>query len=72
MRSTNSRNFRTELRAHLDHATQEPVRIMRGSSETFVLMNEKQFSSLQLQVNDLQRRLLESMEELAKLKVRQK
>ena len=69
MISTNPRNFRAELKSHLDQASHEPIRIVRRSKESFVLMNESHLSKLHDEVSDLQRRLLESMQKLAELQV---
>ena len=65
---TNPRNFRAELKTHLDHAALEPIRIVRRSKESFILMNENQLTMLHSEVSELQRRLLDSMQNWGELR----
>ncbi len=58
MRNTNPRQFRAELKDHLDLANREPIRIQRRSGENFILLREEKYQALQEEIVSLQRRLL--------------
>jgi prevent-host-death family protein len=65
MNQTNPKKLRAELKDYLDEAVKEPVRILRRSGESFVLMNEAHYSGLQSEILSLQRRLLGMSDALA-------
>ncbi len=58
MRNTNPKQFRAELKDHLDLANSEPIRIQRRSGENFILLREEKYQALQEEIVSLQRRLL--------------
>ena len=58
MRNTNPKQFRAELKGHLDLANKEPIRIQRRSGENFILLREEKYQALQDEIVSLQRRLL--------------
>ena len=58
MENTNPKKFRAELKDYLDLAYKEPIRIQRRSGETFILMNEDEYSEMKNEILSLQRRLL--------------
>ncbi len=58
MNQTNPKKLRAELKDYLDRAEKEPVRIVRRTGETFILMNETLYADLQNEVMSLQRRLI--------------
>ena len=58
MDTTNPKKLRAELKDYLDLAAKEPVRIHRRSGETFVLISEDRYATMQNEILSLQRRLL--------------
>ena len=58
MQSTNPKTLRAQMKAYLDLAVDEPLRILRRSGESYILVNEKRFSVLHDEILSLQRRLL--------------
>ena len=58
MENTNPKKLRAEMRDYLELAKNEPIRIQRRSGETYILMNEEEYSQMQLEIMSLQRRLL--------------
>ena len=58
MESINPKKLRAELKDYLEMASKEPIRIQRRSGESYVLLNEDQYSQMQIEITNLQRRLL--------------
>jgi PHD/YefM family antitoxin component YafN of YafNO toxin-antitoxin module len=58
MKSTNPKTLRAQMKAFLDLAAREPLRILRRSGDSYILINERRFSDLQEELVTLQRRLL--------------
>ena len=58
MENTNPKKLRAEMKDYLELAINEPVRIQRRSGESYILMNEEQYSKMQIEIMSLQRRLL--------------
>ena len=59
MNSTNPKNLRIEMKRYLDIARTDPIRILRRSGDSYVLINEKDFSEIKEELLQLQRKLLE-------------
>ena len=68
MITTNARKLRMNLKSYLDDATECPIRILRGSNQTFVLMNEEEMNYLNDTIKFLQSQLLDAMHKLNKAK----
>jgi|GEM_PF-3845102 len=64
MITTNARNLRMNLKAYLDDANENPIRILRGAKQTFVLMNEEEVQELNRKVDVLQSKLLATLHRL--------
>jgi PHD/YefM family antitoxin component YafN of YafNO toxin-antitoxin module len=62
MNGTNAQEFRIHLKEWMETARAEPVRITRKSGESFILVNENDFSNLQQEVVRLQGALLGMMD----------
>ncbi len=62
METTNSRNFRIDQKYFLDLATSSPLRIQRGSSQSFIVLEEKSFEAMQQEIFSLQKKLVGLME----------
>lgn len=58
MENTNPKKLRAEMKDYLELAKNEPIRIQRRSGETYILMNEEEYSKMQVEIMSLQRRLL--------------
>ncbi len=58
MQNVNPKKLRAELKDYLDLASSEAIRIQRRSGESYVLMNESQYSEMQNEIMSLQKRLL--------------
>ncbi len=58
MENTTPKTLRAEMKDYLDLASQEPIRIQRRSGENYILLNEDQYSKMQLEIMSLQKRLL--------------
>lgn len=58
MENTNPKKLRAEMKDYLELAKNEPIRIQRRSGETYILMNEEEYSKMQVEIISLQRRLL--------------
>lgn len=58
MESTNPKKLRAEMKDYLELAKSEPIRIQRRSGESYVLLNEEEYSKMQIEIMSLQRRLL--------------
>ena len=58
MENTNPKKLRAEMKDYLELAINEPVRIQRRSGESYILMNEEEYSKMQIEIMSLQRRLL--------------
>jgi len=58
MESTNPKKLRAEMKDYLEMAKNEPIRIQRRSGESYVLLNEEEYSKMQIEIMSLQRRLL--------------
>jgi PHD/YefM family antitoxin component YafN of YafNO toxin-antitoxin module len=46
------------MKIYLDLAVDEPLRILRRSGESYILINEKRFSDMHDEIVSLQRRLI--------------
>lgn len=62
MNGTNAQEFRMRLKEWMETARTEPIRITRKSGESFILVNENEFSKLQQEVVRLQGALLGMMD----------
>lgn len=58
MENTTPKTLRAEMKDYLDLTSQEPIRIQRRSGENYILLNEDQYSKMQLEIMSLQKRLL--------------
>ncbi|RZF20649.1 hypothetical protein DAY19_11735 [Halobacteriovorax vibrionivorans] len=58
METTNPKKLRAEMKDYLELAKNEPVRIQRRSGESYILLNEHDFTKMQAEIISLQRRLL--------------
>lgn len=58
MENTTPKTLRAEMKDYLDLASKEPLRIQRRSGENYILMNEDEYSKMQMEIMTLQRRLL--------------
>ena len=58
MENTTPKTLRAEMKDYLDLASQEPIRIQRRSGENYILINDDQYSKMQLEIMSLQKRLL--------------
>lgn len=58
MVSTNPKKLRAEMKDYLELAKNEPIRIQRRSGESYILINEDEYSKMQMEIMSLQRRLL--------------
>jgi len=58
MKSTNPKTLRAKMRAYLDLAANEPLRILRRSGQSYILVNERLFSDMHEEIVALQRRLI--------------
>ena len=58
MENTNPKKLRAEMKDYLELAKNELIRIQRRSGETYILMNEEEYSKMQVEIMSLQRRLL--------------
>lgn len=58
MKSTNPKTLRAQMRKYLDLAASEPLHILRRLGQSYILLNEKEFSSLREELFSLQRCLL--------------
>ena len=58
MESVNPKKLRAEMKDYLELAKSEPIRIQRRSGESYVLLNEEEYSKMQIEIMSLQRRLL--------------
>jgi PHD/YefM family antitoxin component YafN of YafNO toxin-antitoxin module len=58
MESTNPKKLRAEMKDYLELAKNEPIRIQRRSGESYILLNEEEYSKMQIEIMSLQRRLL--------------
>lgn len=58
MQNVNPKKLRAELKDYLDLASGEPIRIQRRSGESYVLINEDNFSEMKNEIMSLQKRLL--------------
>jgi PHD/YefM family antitoxin component YafN of YafNO toxin-antitoxin module len=58
MKSTNPKTLRAQMKAFLDLAAREPLRILRRSGDSYILIDEKRFSDMHDEILSLQRRLL--------------
>ncbi len=58
MEITNPKKLRAEMKDYLDLASSEAIRIQRRSGESYILINEEEYSKMQLEIISLQRRLL--------------
>ncbi len=58
MNSTNPKSLRANMKSYLDCAAKKPLRILRRSGESYILINEKNYSEMQDEIRSLQRRLL--------------
>ncbi len=58
MESTNPKKLRAELKDYLELASKEPIRIQRRSGESYILMDEERYSQMQMEITNLQRKLL--------------
>lgn len=58
MKNTNPKQLRKELKDYLDLASTEPVRIVRRSGESFILVKEEQYQDLYNEIMSLQGQLL--------------
>ncbi|MGB0453993.1 MAG: hypothetical protein ACPGJV_09790 [Bacteriovoracaceae bacterium] len=68
MQNVNPKKLRAELKDYLDLASGEPIRIQRRSGESYVLINEDDFSEMKNEIMSLQKRLL-AMTEVVDKKV---
>lgn len=64
MQKTNAKQLRAELKDYLDLASKEPLRILRRSGESYVLISEDMYAELQNEILSLQKRLLGMTEAL--------
>ena len=46
------------MKDYLELAKNEPIRIQRRSGESYILINEDEYSKMQMEIMSLQRRLL--------------
>lgn len=58
MENTNPKKLRAEMKDYLELAKTEPIRIQRRTGESYILLNEEEYSKMQLEIISLQRRLL--------------
>jgi PHD/YefM family antitoxin component YafN of YafNO toxin-antitoxin module len=58
MKSTNPKQLRAELKDYLDLAAKEPIRILRRTGDSYILIREGSYQELQDEILSLQRRLL--------------
>ena len=58
MENTNPKKLRAEMKDYLELANSEPIRIQRRSGESYILINEEEYSKMQIEIMSLQRRLL--------------
>lgn len=58
MESNSPKKLRAELKDYLEMASKEPIRIQRGSGESYILIDEERYSQMQIEITSLQRRLL--------------
>ncbi len=58
MEITNPKKLRAEMKDYLELASTEPIRIQRRSGESYILINEEEYSKMQIEIMSLQRRLL--------------
>ncbi|MBT5094675.1 MAG: hypothetical protein HOM21_10550 [Halobacteriovoraceae bacterium] len=61
MNNSTVRNFRENLKAHLDTASTEPVAITR-SGERYILMGETHYNQMKQEISTLQKSLITAME----------
>lgn len=53
------------LKNYLDLARAEPIQIQRSSGDTYILMPEKTYAEMQIEISSLQSRLLGMIQVLA-------
>ena len=58
MKSTNPKNLRAQMKSCLDLAAKEPLRILRRSGQSYILIDERRFSEMRDELVSLQRRLI--------------
>ena len=50
MVSTNPKKLRAEMKDYLELAKNEPIRIQRRSGESYILINEDEYSKMQMEI----------------------
>ena len=64
MITTNARNLRINLKSYFDQACEQPIRILRGANQTFILMNEKEANKINAKIDALQSQLVNALHKL--------
>jgi prevent-host-death family protein len=69
MEKTNANDFRSNLKAWLESAKDEPVKITRKTGDSFVLINADEFEKIQIELASL-RGIAQGLSELANGRVK--
>ena len=58
MKSTNPKTLRAQMKSYLDLAAREPLRILRRSGQSYILIDERRFGEMREELVSLQRQLI--------------
>ncbi len=70
MERTNADDFRSNLKAWMESASQEPIKITRKTGEAFVLLNADDFEKMQIELASL-RGIAQGLSDLAQGRVKE-